>query len=214
MQRVVRQLQTYERKIYNKRKKSRLENKDFSIIASNCNGTFMYYDMGVRYLTPTVNLVIEMNDFVKMAENLKAYMEKDIIKIESDAPYPIGMLDDIRITFTHYPTFEEGEKKWRERKRRINWDNLFIVGTEKDGCTYETLQRFEQLPYENKVIFTHIEYPKFPSAYYIKGFEERDEIGVLTNYKDQFWKRRYLDDFDYVNFLNGSKQLKSKERQI
>ena len=81
MQRVVRQLQMYERKLYNKRKKSRLENKDFSIIASNCNGTFMYYDMGVRYLTPTVNLVIEMDDFVKMAENLKSYMEKDIIKI-------------------------------------------------------------------------------------------------------------------------------------
>ncbi|MCI9618748.1 MAG: DUF1919 domain-containing protein [Dorea sp.] len=213
MQRIVRGLQLYERKLYCRRKKNRLKNKDFSIIASNCNGTFMYYDMRIRYLTPTVNLVIEMNDFVKLAENLEAYMEKEIVKLESDVPYPTGMLDDIKIMFMHYPTFEEGVEKWNERKKRINWENLFIVGTEKDGCTYETIQRFDRLPYENKVIFTHIEYPEFSSAYYIEGFEERDEIGVLTNYKEQFWKRRYLDDFDYVNFLNSGRQLKSKGQQ-
>ena len=213
MQRIVRGLQLYERKLYCRRKKNRLKNKDFSIIASNCNGTFMYYDMRIRYLTPTVNLVIEMNDFVKLAENLEAYMEKEIVKLESDVPYPTGMLDDIKIMFMHYPTFEEGVEKWNERKKRINWENLFIVGTEKDGCTYETIQRFDRLPYENKVIFTHIEYPEFSSAYYIQGFEERDEIGVLTNYKEQFWKRRYLYDFDYVNFLNSGRQLKSKGQQ-
>ena len=213
MQRIVRGLQLYERKLYCRRKKNRLKNKDFSIIASNCNGTFMYYDMRISYLTPTVNLVIEMNDFVKLAENLEAYMEKEIVKLESDVPYPTGMLDDIKIMFMHYPTFEEGVEKWNERKKRINWENLFIVGTEKDGCTYETIQRFDRLPYENKVIFTHIEYPEFSSAYYIEGFEERDEIGVLTNYKEQFWKRRYLDDFDYVNFLNSGRQLKSKGQQ-
>ena len=213
MQRIVRGLQLYERKLYCRRKKNRLKNKDFSIIASNCNGTFMYYDMRIRYLTPTVNLVIEMNDFVKLAENLEAYMGKEIVKLEGDVPYPTGMLDDIKIMFMHYPTFEEGVEKWNERKKRINWENLFIVGTEKDGCTYETIQRFDRLPYENKVIFTHIEYPEFSSAYYIEGFEERDEIGVLTNYKEQFWKRRYLDDFDYVNFLNSGRQLKSKGQQ-
>ena len=213
MQRIVRGLQLYERKLYCRTKKNRLKNKDFPIIASNCNGPIMYYDMRIRYLTPTVNLVIEMNDFVKLAENLEAYMEKEIVKLESDVPYPTGMLDDIKIMFMHYPTFEEGVEKWNERKKRINWENLFIVGTEKDGCTYETIQRFDRLPYENKVIFTHIEYPEFSSAYYIEGFEERDEIGVLTNYKEQFWKRRYLDDFDYVNFLNSGRQLKSKGQQ-
>ena len=206
MQRIVRGLQLYERKLYCRRKKNRLKNKDFSIIASNCNGTFMYYDMRIRYLTPTVNLVIEMNDFVKLAENLEAYMEKEIVKLESDVPYPTGMLDDIKIMFMHYPTFEEGVEKWNERKKRINWDNLFIMGTDKDGCTYETIQRFEKLPYKNKVIFTHINYPEFPSAFYIKGFEDRSELGVITFFKKQFLKRRYLDDFDYVSFLNRSQK--------
>lgn len=198
-----------ERQLYNRRRKKRLKNKDFTIIASNCNGSFMYYDMGLRYLTPTVNLAIGMDDFVKMAADLKQYMEKDIVEVKGESGCPVGLLGDIRINFVHYDTFEEGVKKWEERKKRINWDNLFIVGTEKDGCSYETLQRFDRLPYENKVIFTHVEYPEFSSACYFSGFEEKGELGVLTFYKKGFWKRRYLDDFDYVSFLNRPLERKS-----
>ena len=55
---------------YKKRKRSRLKNTDFTIISSNCGGMLIYYDMELPYLTPTVNLSIEMNDFVRMVENL------------------------------------------------------------------------------------------------------------------------------------------------
>lgn len=110
-------------------------------------------------------------------------------------------------------TFEEGVRKWEERKKRINWENLFLVGTEKDGCTYETLRRFEELPCKNKVIFTHVEYPEFPSACYIRGFEDRNELGVLTFPKKQLLKRRYLDDFDYVSFLNNGSGQRRQDRE-
>ena len=115
----------------------------------------------------------------------------------------------MRIDFVHYDTFSEAVRKWEERKKRINWDNIFIVGTEKDGCSYEMIQRFDRLPYKNKVIFTHVEYPEFSSAYYIKGFEDKGELGVLTFYKKRFFKRRYLDDFDYIEFLNRSVERKT-----
>lgn len=188
---------------YKKRRKSRLKNTDFTIIASNCNGSFMYYDCGLRYLTPTVNLAMTMDDFVKMAERLPWYMEQSIVQAEETQGCPAGILGgDVRIEFVHYPTFEEGVRKWEERKKRINWENLFLVGTEKDGCTKETIRRFERLPYPNKVLFTRREYPEYPSTYYIRGFEDRQELGVLTFYKKQLRKRRYLDDFDYVAFLN------------
>lgn len=187
---------------YRKKKERKLRNQDFTIIASNCNGTFMYYDMGLPYLSPTINLSIEMNDFVKMVEDLRWYMDQEIAKSSGPEAYPIGMLGDVRIQFVHYETFEQGVQQWNERKERINWENLFIVGTQKDGCTYETLKRFDQLPYENKVIFTKTEYPEFQSAHYMKGFEEEEELGVLTNYKEQWRRRRYLDDFDYISFLN------------
>lgn len=165
----------------------------------------MYYDLGLPYLTPTVNLTININDLIKMVLNLEWYMKQEIVEIkEENGACPAGMCGDIRINFVHYDSFEEGARKWEERKRRINKDNLFIVGTERgEGCTYETLQRFEQLPFPNKVILTHIEYPEFSSAYYIRGFEDQEEIGTVTNWKKQFLKRRYMDDFDYVAFLNG-----------
>lgn len=187
---------------YKNKKRRKLKNRDFTIIASNCNGTFMYYDMDLPYLSPTINLSIGMNDFVKMAGNLKWYMEQEIALSSGPEVYPIGMLVDIRIQFVHYETFEQAVQQWNERKKRINWDNLFFVGTEKDGCTYETLQKFDRLPYKNKVIFTKQEYPEIRSAHYMRGLEAEEEHGVLTNYKKQFRLRRYLDDFDYVSFLN------------
>ncbi len=188
---------------YKQKRVKKLKNNDFSIISSNCIGMFMYKDMGLKYLSPTINLSIPMNDFVKMAENLRWYMEQKITKAETKEDYPVGFLGDVEIRFIHYSTFEEAVWKWEERKKRINWDNLFIAGAERDGCTYGTIRCFQQLPYKNKVIFTHVRYPEFPSAYYIKGFEEEKEVGVITFFKEQFLKRRYLDDFDYVKFLNG-----------
>lgn len=147
-----------------------------------------------------------MEDFVKMLENLEWYMEQEVVPLKGDFSCPAGLLGDVQINFIHYETFDQGVSKWEERKKRIRWDNLFIVGSEKEGCTYEVVKRFDRLPYRNKVIFTHREYPEFPSAYYIKGFEEKGEMGTTTNFKDRFWRRRYLDDFDYVSFLNRSQK--------
>ncbi len=187
-------------------KRKRLYNDNFSILSSNCVGTFIYRDLGLPYLSPTINLSIGMDDFVKLAGNPKWYMEQKLIQGNSEAEeYPVGLLGDIKINFIHYQTFEEAVEKWEKRKKRIEWDNLFIIGTERDGCTYNTLRRFEELPYKSKIIFTHVKYPEFSSAYYIRGFEKRGELGIITNFKEQFWRRRYMEDFDYVAFLNEDK---------
>ena len=53
-------------------------------------------------------------------------------------------------------------------------------------------------------------YPEFSSACYIKGFEEKEELGVLINFKQGILRRRYLDDFDYVKFLNDGKYCKNQ----
>lgn len=206
--------QRLEWRIYKERKRLRLRNRTPSIISSNCNGEFWYYDMRLRFLTPTINLSFDMNDYVKMLENLRWYMEQPIQFFEDPRyDYPTGMLGDIEIRFNHYSSFEQAVNKWEERKRRINWDNLFVLGIDGDNCTYETLQRFDALPYQNKVIFTHIPYPEIKSAYYIPGFEKEKGVGVLIYFKKQFFVRRYLDDFDYVSFLNGKNILQRKENR-
>lgn len=60
-----------EERIYRRRKRLKLAKTDFTILASNCNGSFMYHDMGLPYLTPMVNLSMRMDDFVTMLENLR-----------------------------------------------------------------------------------------------------------------------------------------------
>lgn len=199
-------LKLLENKLYNINKKKHLKNKNFTIISSNCVGGIIYHDLGLPFLTPTVNLSFDMNDFVKFVSNLKYYIDKDLIKLDTNKEYPIGVIENIKINFIHYKTFEEAKTKWDERKQRINYDNLFIIGTDKDNCTYETLKAFENLPYENKIIFTHIDYSEISSSYCIKGFEDKNELGVITNFKERFLMRRYLDDFDYVSFLNNKRK--------
>ena len=197
-------IQRIEWRIYKEVKRMRLKNRKPTIISSNCNGEFIYYDMKLKFLSPTINLSFDMNDYVKMLSNLRWYMDQEIKPYKDDRfDYPTGMLGDIEIRFNHYKTFDEAVKKWEERKKRIDWDNLFILAIDGDNCSYESIKKFDQLPYKNKVIFTHKNYPEFKSSFYIKGFEKYDGVGVLLFFKKQFLIRRFLDDFDYVSFLNG-----------
>ncbi len=196
-------LQRIEWRINKECKRLRLKNKTPSILASNCNGGIICHDLGLPFLSPTINLSFDMNDFVKLMEKPQWYMAQEIIPFEDKRfDYPCGMLADIEIRFNHYETFQEAKEKWDERKRRINWDNLFVLGIDGDNCTSETLRRFDALPYPNKVVFTHISHPEISSSYYIPGFEQEEHVGVLLHFKEQFLIRRYLDDFDYVSFLN------------
>ena len=196
-------IQRIEWRLYKNRKKRKLKNHDMTIISSNCNGEFICYDMGLKFMSPTINLSFDMNDYVKFLSNLKWYLEQEIIEYDDDRfDYPTGMLGDIEIRFNHYSTFDEAVSKWNERKKRVNWDNLYILGIDGDNCTYESMVKFDQLPFKNKVIFTHKPYPEIKSSFYIPGFEDNGSVGVLLYFKKQFFIRRYLDDFDYISFLN------------
>lgn len=197
-------LSRIEWRLYKELKRLRLKNRKPSIIASNCIGTFMYYDMKLRFNSPTINLSFDMNDYVRFLEKLPWYLEQEVVPCEDDRfDYPCGMVGDVEIRFNHYNTIEEATAKWTERKQRIDWDNLFIIGIDGDNCTYDSMRRFDALPYHNKVIFTHKPYPEFSSAHYLSGFEELGGIGRATDFMNRLLIRRYMDEFDYISFLNG-----------
>ena len=196
--------QRIEWRLFKELRRLRLKNRTPSIIASNCVGTFIYYDMKLRYQSPTINLSFDMNDYVRFLENLRWYLEQPVVPYADERfDYPCGMIGDVEIRFNHYKTFEEAAAKWEERKKRIDWDNLFVIGVDRDDCTYDSIKRFDALPYPNKVIFTHKPYPEFKSACYLNGFEDETCVGILTSFKEQFLVRRYMDDYDYISFLNG-----------
>ena len=194
-------------KQYKKQYKKQLTNPDVSIISMNCNGGILYHDLGLQFKSPTVNLFMRAEDFIKFCENLKYYLSIDEFvectdkSIIEERTYPIAYLGDLTLFLVHYHSVEEAQKKWNERKKRINWDNIVILNTDREGTTEEIKDRFEKLPYR-KVMFTHLPDDKHKSCYYIKGYENEESVGIITDPIGISGKRP-IDQFDWVEFING-----------
>lgn len=192
------------RKIRNYFTRRRLQNKNFSLIASNCNGGCILHDLGIRFNSPFINLWIEPQDFIKLLQNLPFYLSQELHFLDKeDNSSPIGLLNDVKIYFTHYKSKEEALTKWNERVKRINYNNLFILFTDRDSCSYRDLCDFEKLPYKNKIVFTHIPYPEFKSAQYIKGWESENSVGLCFEYTSLFKWTKHYDEFDFISWFNN-----------
>lgn len=189
----------YDKLIEKNRK--HLKNTTMSLIASNCNGALILHDLGVRFNSPFVNLWIKPKDYIKLLKNFDQYMSEYLIEAKEDKiEYPVGKLNDVTLYFQHYDSFIQAKEKWDERKKRIDKNNLFVMFTDRDGCSYEDLLEFDSLPY-NKVVFTNTPYSEIKSSFCIKGFENFDSVGHC--YEKMPGKQiKYYDQFDYVTWFN------------
>ena len=188
------------------RYRAQFTNHDVSIISMNCIGGILYHDLGIQFRSPTVNLFMRAEDFVKFCENLGYYLSIDEMKeckdpsIIEGRQYPIAFLGDLTLFLVHYQTVKQAQEKWNDRKRRIDWNNIVILNTDREGMTEALMDRFEVLPYK-KVVFVHREDREHPSAVYIKGYENQQSVGIITEHKG--WRGlRPIDQFDWLSFLN------------
>ena len=187
------------------RKRNELHNKGFSIIASDCTGGMIYHDLHQRFDSPTVNLYFMADGFIKFCNNLKETIDLPMIEIKNhDFEYPVAQLGDsgICLYLVHYKNVKEAQEKWNERKERINWNNMFFVMNDRNGCTDNEIKAFDELPYYNKVCFTHVSKPEYKSSYFIKGFEKSDYVDTMTAFCNPISIHRNFDQFDYVSWLN------------
>lgn len=164
-------------------------------------GGVVYHNLGLKFLSPTINEFMSASDFVKFCSNLQFYLSQDLKEIMGcNCNYPVAKLDDITIFCVHYKSFEEFCEKWHDRKTRINWDKTYFILTERDGCTYNDIVEFDKLPYKNKVVFVKQPRPEIKSAFYINGVD--CSITALTDYLGKFTGLRWLDKFDFVSFID------------
>lgn len=129
-----------------KRNKSLLKNTDFSIISQNCIGGVLYSDLGLKFLSPTINLYFSANDFVKFALNLRYYLGLNL-EMRWGEEYPIGILGDISVHFMHYETCSEAKEAWERRKLRINYNKILVLSTDMDGFDENTYSLWKQIHY-------------------------------------------------------------------
>ena len=174
-----------------------------TIISCNCIGGIIYHELGLKFLSPTINLYMNCEDFIKFCENMEHYLSLEIVEYQGDIEreYPLGMLGDLLLYFVHYNSLDEAREKWNSRKQRMNMDNIFIIANDRDGFNMDLLDRFSRLPYKNKKIFTHLPYENYSDVVYLKGYENEPQIeGLMYRTKGGHY---LIDQFDWVEWLNN-----------
>lgn len=193
----------------NKKNRKRLRNSDISIFSSNCVGGVISHELGLPFLSPTINMFMKPHDFIKFLKRPEYYFSCEVSQVlDAQENYPVVKIDDIVLYCSHYRSFTEFCEKWYARCKRVNSENLYIIMAERDGCEYQDIVDFDSLPYKNKIVFVQKPMPEIRSSYYIPGSEVDDlrsihKVRGLTEYKGRFTGKRVIDDFDYVSFLNS-----------
>lgn len=169
---------------------SGLNAEGITFISQNCIGGILYHDLGMQFLSPTVNTFIPEPGFVKMVLNLRYYMEQELV-MHWGEEYPIGTIDDAEIHFMHYSTCKEAKESWNKRKARINWDKIFVIATDRNKFDDVVFAEWKKIPYP-KVLFTaqgkfasdedSVYYPEYEGDRFVPDLIPNREI-----YKDGVW---------------------------
>ena len=180
----------------------------------SCVGGMIYHDLRLQFRSPTVNLAIPHHDFMNFLENIDYYLSCDIEQIyEEGVTHPIGLMrrgdETVKLNFVHYHSFQEAVEKWRERCKRVDLNNAFVIMEYMSIQETDRLwKRFCALPFENKVVLTGDTAFEHPDLVHIKMYNDAFVSGRIFAIKPGTLLHRWLDDFDYVSFLNRNTQKK------
>ncbi|MBQ9115146.1 MAG: DUF1919 domain-containing protein [Clostridia bacterium] len=190
----------HNRKPYLMEMRSRLTNHDFSLFSPACMGGVICSDLGVRFNSPTVNLLIRFDDFLRLMENLSYYLSLTPVPTKREGKhFPVLLLGDIKIYCVHYHSNKKAIQKWVERAKRVNYDDIRVIMSGLPWQNEDIVRRFEALPYKKMVV---TDYPDAPQKDYVKKIvTNRGKTATLFNYKN-FKGQRYYDQVDFVEFFN------------
>ena len=201
------------RKLYYAKKKKALRNNAPTIISNDCFAGIAYHNLGLKFSSPTINLFLTKDDFISFLQNIHGFLNSEIKECErNERNYPIGELEynskKIKLHFLHYKTFDEAVTKWTQRKERIDFSNLYIIFTVSKDLTSENVEAFKNLPYPNKLLIT---YPnnEFQEEFIITHDifkKENYQAGEFLRFRPPFFYKRYMDDIDYISFINSTNE--------
>lgn len=191
-----------------------MQNKDFTIISNNCWGGFLYQRLGLQYKTPFIGLYLFAPDYIEFLQDFKKNInselkfieaneskyKKILIENETFGKYPIGIINNkIEIHFLHYESNEEASEKWKKRIKRINIKNMLVKFSDRDLCNPDLINRFDKLPFKNKICFTSKEYSDLDSVVVLDEFKDKE---CVENEWDYCYK--YIDIIKMLNDLEKS----------
>ena len=213
---------TLEKIVYKTRKRyfsHKLKNKNITILSNDCSAGTIYHYLGLKFLSPTINIFIA-NDFLVFCKHLREYKECKMKELPPNKyGYPIGQLipensflPKVTILFIHYKTFEEAILKWRERFERVNYDNIFLV---YNGSLYPQISNqtelnfFQSVSYNKRYFYSSND----AAASLLKSFGNNECEMISFNKVGQKWfdygnifskivGKRILFKYNFVNWFN------------
>lgn len=193
---------------FNVRRK--LKNKDFTLITSTCISGVIYNLCGLKFDSPTIQLWISQTDFCKFCSDLEYYLNQKLEFINNSGySCPVATLGgEVTVVFVHYKTEKEAQTKWQMRKKRIHWNNLYIISSDGNGATLDDFKKLENVKCKRKIIFTSRHRPEIKDSFYLKsltGRESAAEHMIIKNRISFCWT--WLDDWDFVAWLNGEEKF-------
>lgn len=189
-------------RIYNR---ARLRNRDFSIICQNCIGGVIYHELGLPFLSPTINLWIDEKDFYRFAGNLKHYLSQELRFVGGIDATPTAWCDDIMIHFNHYHSEQEAAEKWYTRCKRVNWNNIWLICSDRWSIspnvlpTDDDIKSLANVDAMGRCVFSTRDIEGVNYIYHLRKDPDGDYIYpfMVDKYKRlPFWKWQF--QFDYV----------------
>lgn len=111
-----------------------------TIISNDCVAGHIYHSMNMLMLSPTINIGIESQDFLKICKEPGKYFAIEgkelfykICPFGGDSTdggicLPTMKIDDITVTFVHSKgNADELIEWWNMMRRKINWENMIYV---------------------------------------------------------------------------------------
>lgn len=192
-----------------KKMRRELVNTNASFLTPNCIGGILFHDLGLKFMSPTVNLMMTQRDFLLFVLHLDDYLNGTFHFFEHEeytCPCaklsPMNGEQEITVHFTHYHSQEEALQKWEERKHRIDKNNLFILIEERDGISKEELSLLSNLRVKGIVAFSCNEYPDLPYTVCLSKYTQAGEVGNILQQSHLTGKREYEKFFDFVKWFN------------
>jgi uncharacterized protein (DUF1919 family) len=206
------------KKKYSQRDISLLKDKKFVIVCDNCWAGSVYQWLERPYNSPFISIGFYGDCYIKLLSDFDNYMRKPLKFITEskyknrEITYPLALLGDIELHFTHYKTEEEAKTKWNRRTARMfedttNKDDYIFKMSDAWYATEQNFKDFNELPLKNKISFSVNEFKHLNLNNHYRVLERDKKFKNKVPNGVKLFKLMFL----YVDFYKWMSERLSKK---
>ena len=190
--------------------RKKLKVSDFSIISQNCVGGVIYHMLGLPMLSPTVDMFIEDDSFIKLTQDPYKYLhdlEPYAVSERTDGndghPYPVIGVGDITLNCMHYQCCDEAIEAWNRRRTRVNYNKIMVIAASwdlHDKEEYINAILALECPH---ILFSYHKIKDDTCVYLDHAIWKENEKGHLKPNLVEYYKKGYLRSFELATNIVG-----------